>query len=77
METDTAHLWANGFGVWHAAVTPGADAAQRAQRAIRAELIEREDVKPGSGYRVRVELAPAWAQDRTDGRVVYREAVPA
>lgn len=67
-------LYANGFGVWHAAVAPGPDAEKRAADAIRGELLDRGDIEPFSPYRVRVELAPDWAQGQFDGRAVYREA---
>lgn len=69
---DRPLTWANGFGVWHAAVVPGPTAQRRARGAIRRELLDRDEIR-SAGYRVRVELAPEFAQNRTDGRVVYRE----
>lgn len=67
-------LFTNGYGVWHAAVAPSATAERDAIDAIRGELLDRGDIEPFSPYRVRVELAPEWYQDRCDGRVCYREA---
>lgn len=66
------HTYADGFGTWHARVPSGPTARNRARYAIRRELTARGEVGPG--YRIRIELAPVWAQ-HTDGTVTYRETV--
>lgn len=69
MTNSDPHTWADGYGRWHAAVTPGNDASRRARAAIRAELIAR-GMRPEDGYLVLVERSP---DDTRAGRVVYRE----
>lgn len=67
--------WADGFGVWYAAV-PGylLDPRRAARNAIRRELVERHDMP--AGHRVRVEPAPDhWLTTARKLRPVFREVV--
>lgn len=62
--------WADGFGVWHAAVPQHAYArpADAARRAIRRELAERESPR----YDPRV-TGVRLHEITGDGRMIYRE----
>jgi hypothetical protein len=64
--------WADGFGVWHAVVTDGPDAAARARAAIRRELRERDAI--GKGHRVTLERV-GYVTGTMSTRVEYRERV--
>lgn len=57
----TTTTWTDGYGIWHAMVPrTGAAVAERtaAREAIRAELTERDAIKPG--YRLRVKRHPLY-----------------
>lgn len=63
----SVHTWADAFGVWHARVSRGQDAAHIARRAIKDELELREAAPLGPLYMHRVSDL-----DNAD-TVVYRE----
>lgn len=65
-----AQTWADGFGIWHASVPAGPDAARHAKRAIYGELVARGEIASSNALRVE---RVGYVSGSLATRVEYRE----